>query len=68
MKPQDLDDEALNAVHAGAAPIWFKDRPRYYHLIAEAISDWREATLAMVKSAVKSAQREITRGAPADAD
>jgi len=63
MKPQDLDDETLNAIHEGAAPVYFKDRPKYYGFIATTIASWRESTPAMVKAAVRDAQRQINRPA-----
>jgi hypothetical protein len=68
MKPQDLDDETLNAIHEGAAPVYFKDRPKYYGFIATTIASWRESTPAMVKAAIKAAQYKIMRGAPVGAD
>jgi hypothetical protein len=63
MKPQDPDDETLNAIHKGAAPVYFKDRPKYYGFIATTIASWRESTPAMVKAAVRDAQRQINRPA-----
>jgi hypothetical protein len=68
MSPSQLPDEALTMIHDGAGPIYFRDRPTYYHIIADTISAWRESTPAMNKAAVKDAQRKITRGAPADAE
>jgi hypothetical protein len=67
MLPADLDDDQLTMVHDGAWPIYFRDRPKYYHLVAEAIAGWSSATNSAIKALVKDAQRQITRGAPADA-
>ena len=67
MTPSELPDPALEMIHNGAAPLFHKDRPRYYHRVAELIHPWREFTMAMVQAAVKDAQYRATRGGPADA-
>jgi hypothetical protein len=59
MRPAELDNEQLTAVHSGADPIFFRDRPAYYAHIAETIAGWNEATLAMVRAAVKDAQYKV---------
>jgi hypothetical protein len=38
MSPSELDDDQLNAVHDGATPVYFKNRPAYYSWIAKGIS------------------------------
>jgi hypothetical protein len=43
----------------GSDPIYFRDRPRYYNYVAELISPWREADLAMVRAAVHDGLRAI---------
>jgi hypothetical protein len=68
MTPSELPDDQLNAIHEGAVPVYFKDRPKYYGFIATTIAGWRESTPAMVKAAVRDAQRRVTNGALADAD
>jgi hypothetical protein len=37
MLPQELPDEALAAIHRGAEPLYFRDRPRYYNVVAPAV-------------------------------
>ena len=65
MMPSDLPDEMLDAVHAGADPLFFKDRPRYYTLVAEALAGWSTATNSAVKSLVRDAQASGDRAARA---
>jgi hypothetical protein len=40
MKPEDLDDPFIEAVHAGAVPIALPDRPQYYSEVARALSEY----------------------------
>jgi hypothetical protein len=59
MSPQDLSDEALTAVHDGATPIYFRDRPQYYAHIARGISGWTGASMSAIRDLVREAQREV---------
>jgi hypothetical protein len=67
MQPADLSDEMLDAIHRGGEPLYFKDRPAYYSIVAETIAGWSAATNSAIKALIKDAQRQITRGAPTDA-
>jgi hypothetical protein len=65
MAPNDLSDEFLEAVHAGASPIPSTDRRAYYNLI----SRWLDATVALtpvgLRDAILAAQRQLLRPPPA---
>jgi hypothetical protein len=61
MKPADLDDQMLDAVHAGAAPIPMRDRPRYYNVISAWLDACPLLTNAGLRDAIRSAQRELLR-------
>jgi hypothetical protein len=66
MTPQDLNDEMLTAVHAGADPLYYRHRPSYYTFVAKGIAGWTSATPSMLQQLVRDAQLKATRGAPAD--
>jgi hypothetical protein len=59
MRPQDLDDQFLDAIHEGANPVWHKDRPEYYSRIAQGISGWTSASMGALRDLIREAQRSI---------
>jgi hypothetical protein len=61
MKPADLDDQMLEAVHSGASPIPMRDRPRYYNVISAWLDACPLLTNAGLRDAIRSAQRELLR-------
>jgi hypothetical protein len=61
MKPADLDDQMLEAVHSGASPIPMRDRKHYYDSIARWLDSCVLLTNAGLMDAIRSAQRELLR-------
>ena len=69
MSPQDLSDEALTAVHDGATPIYFRDRPQYYTtrtLLAESLAGQERRCRRFGISSARRSGRSTGRGALID--
>jgi hypothetical protein len=61
VKPTDLSDEMLEAVHSGAVPVPMRDRTRYYGVISAWLDACPLLTNAGLMDAIRSAQREVLR-------
>jgi hypothetical protein len=56
----------LAAVHDGATPVYFQNRPAYYSWIAKGISGWTTASMAALRDLIREAQYQVNRLSRAD--
>jgi hypothetical protein len=54
-------DDQLTAVHDGATPVYFRNRPAYYSWIAKGISGWTEASMSALRDLIREAQYQTNR-------
>jgi hypothetical protein len=57
MRPEQLPDEYLSAIHAGAEPIPRPDRRAYYNLVSAWLDHCPLLTKAALMEAIRAAQR-----------
>jgi hypothetical protein len=67
MRPADLEDSLLEAVHSGAAPIASEDKTRYFNIIAKWLDSCVTVTPRSLSDAIRQAQSQILRR-PVDLD
>jgi hypothetical protein len=62
MKPEQLNDIALDAIHSAAGALELRYRPAFYAAVADGIDGLESDALFTIREVCARAQRQVTKG------